>query len=431
MKNNSLLNLIILCCSVFISENIFAIETTSYSTPSQFMSLYFDFTGHEEQDFPKNKITITDALIQSEQQSKNISNMYEGPLVMLLDSSIYIYDKDRKLLFSKLLRTNRSTGFFELTAVSHVGPALSYLAKIKENGDPKWQGLMANLLEDIKQVKSLNAQAKDNWLDRANIKSWQPHKQQIRAMIDYAMSMAGNYIISVQNGSPFDLNALQTNFLNGNKEYPIPYNSVMVATFMLTAVQSMSEIHDGITKIKINWSQAMVIVRNVAGSNVSAGLTAGTNWMVPFLNALSNNQIPADRILITPYARVTSDAGQDPLSEVSYQYYAYSVWSRIYNRSKISQAVFTGLETIYLPGRPAIPGDYGYSKATDINDFMVRLKFSLQDPREMLSNTVGYWMAGEMLNKNWDSSKIEIPGLTSGFPKGITAYPAENPSIGK
>jgi hypothetical protein len=60
---------------------------------------------------------------------------------------------------------------------------------------------------------------------------------------------------------------------------------------------------------------------------------------------------------------------------------------------------------------------------------MIRLKYSLLDPREMLSNTVGFWMSGELQNKNWDIEKIEIPGLTTGFPKGISKYPDKNPVI--
>lgn len=249
-------------------------------------------------------------------------------------------------------------------------------------------------------------------------------------MVDYAMSMAGNYIVSVQNGAPFDVYSLQQNFFNGNKEYPISYNSVMVATFMLTAVQSMYSVHDDITGLNVDWSKAMVIVRNVAGGNVSAGVTVGTNWMVPFLNALSNNQIPADRILITPYAKVVDDVGQNPLSEASYKYYTNAVWGSIYNRSKIAKKVFTNIESIFLPERPSLPGDYSYTKASNINDFMIRLKLSLADSREMLSNTVGFWMAGEMQNKNWNIEKIDIPGLTTGFPKGISTYPAQSPAIG-
>lgn len=47
----------------------------------------------------------------------------------------------------------------------------------------------------------------------------------------------------------------------------------------------------------------------------------------------------------------------------------------------------------------------------------------------MLSNTVGFWMAGELAAKSWDYNEISIPGLTTGFPQGISAYPQDNPRI--
>ncbi|KTD52614.1 hypothetical protein Lqui_0067 [Legionella quinlivanii] len=401
----------------------------AYTVPKAFMDLYFDFTGTNEPDFPKKHKTISQYLLQSE-TAKNKTNPFAGPLVLVLDSSIYIYDKNRKLLFKKLLRTNRASGFYELTAISHIGPALAYLAKIKENGDPSWQPAMNSLLANIKRVRALNASIKNNWLERANIKPWQHHIMQIRAMTDYALSMAGNYIVSVQKGAPFDLRAVQTNFLNGNKEYPISYNTVMVGTFMLTALESMSVVHDDIAKLKLDWPHAMVIVRNVAGNNVTSGLTEGSNWMVAFINAVSENTLPRDRLFIAPYAKVIPEVGQSLLPESAYNYYVKNVWGSVYNRTHVAKAVFTNLETIYLPERPAIPGDFHYSSANDIIDFMVRLKHSLQDSREMLSNTVGYWMAGELQSKAWDLKTIQIPGLTTGFPEGVTAYPEKNPEIG-
>lgn len=418
--------LLFICFSLLLS--IGQAENQPYTTPPAFMNLYFNFTGKEEPDFPADQKTISQLLIQSE-LAKNNNAVIERPLVMLLDSSIYVYDSKRQLLFSRLLRTNRSSGFFELTAISHIGPALSYLAKLKENGDPSWKPAMLRLLNDTRAVNTLNAQRDDNWLEQANITAWKPYQHQIKAMIDYATSMAGNYMVSVLNGADFDLNHLQHQFLNGNADYPIPFNNIMVATFMLTAEQSMMKLHNDLSKITIDWANAMIIVRNVAGNNVTSGLTKGTNWMVAFLNALGDNKIPAQHILITPYAEVKSDVGSNPLSAASYDYYSIKIWMTISNRAPIARAVFTDLATIYLPDRPALPGDYGYSNADAIDDFMVRLKHSFGDAREMLSNSVGFWMAGELQAKKWDLNKIAIPGLTSGFPKNIHAYPEKNPAI--
>ena len=84
------------------------------------------------------------------------------------------------------------------------------------------------------------------------------------------------------------------------------------------------------------------------------------------------------------------------------------------------------LEPFELPKRP---GDYGVTKAGNINGFMRRLRNSLVDKRELLSNAVGYWMPGELKAKGWDPSKVDIPGLNTGFPKGVKGYPEESPAI--
>jgi hypothetical protein len=55
---------------------------------------------------------------------------------------------------------------------------------------------------------------------------------------------------------------------------------------------------------------------------------------------------------------------------------------------------------------------------------MIRMKHSLRDAREMLSNTVAFWMVPELAHKNWDPAAVDIPGLTTGFPAGVAGYPA-------
>jgi hypothetical protein len=52
------------------------------------------------------------------------------------------------------------------------------------------------------------------------------------------------------------------------------------------------------------------------------------------------------------------------------------------------------------------------------------MKHSLRDAREMLSNTVAFWMVPELARKNWDAAAVDIPGLTAGFPAGVAGYPA-------
>ncbi|HAT2079686.1 TPA: hypothetical protein I8008_002421 [Legionella pneumophila] len=406
-------------------------SNNTYATPQAFWNLYFDFTGDETPGYPKGKINISQTLFQSEmKKNSSLAQQNEGQLILFINSTLYIYNSDRQLKLKQLMRTAPNSGFTEMTAISHIGPALMYLAKIKENGDASWKSQMENLLKDIQAVKVINAQTPNNWLEQVNAPAWKPHLTTIHNMIDYACSMAGNYMSDVLNEKlSFDMASLQNDFLNGNKTYPIPYNNVMIGTFMLTALQSMDQLHSKISQLKIDWPHAKVIIRFVAGSNVSAGVSKGSNWLVPFVQALSNNTLATDRIYITPYAAVKSSLSTQELTQADYNYYNNTVWGARHNRTIIANEVFTNITSIFLPDRPAIPGDYTYSKQPKIEDFLMRLKFSLAEPTEMLSNTVGFWMAGELAEKNWNYNKISIPGITTGFPEGISTYPNNNPVI--
>lgn len=283
-----------------------------YTTPPAFWNLYYDFTGNGDAQYPKEKINISQTLFQSElQKNSNLVQQDNGSLILFINSTLYIYNSDHQLELEQLMRTAPNSGFTEMTAVSHIGPALMYLAKIKENGDSNWKPQMENLLKDVKAVKEINTQTENNWLEQVNAPAWKPHLTLIHNMIDYACSMAGNYMSEVLGEKQiFDMNSLQNNFLDGNNTYPIPYNNVMVGTFMLTALQSMDELQHKIAQLNIDWPNAKVIIRFVAGSNVSAGVTKDSNWLVPFVGALSNNTLPSDRIYIAPYAAVKSSLGE-------------------------------------------------------------------------------------------------------------------------
>lgn len=396
-----------------------------YTTPAAFMNLFFDFTGSGEPDYPAGRPTLGQMLTQSV-IAKDKSAGGPGPLVLAIGSTIYVYDsKTGARLAEALFRDDRNSGFFEVTAISHIGPALGYLAQIKANGDARWKERLASLRADTAAVRAVNARATDNWLDQLNVAAWSPHKAAIRNMVDYACATTLHYIDSLGDGSGFTVADVNDRFFSGTTpDYPIPFNNVMIGTFMLDVLRTALEVRDTLAPLKVDWSQAMVLVASKAGANVSSGLTAGTNWLVLFMEAVSGFTLPADRIKIAPYAEIRSSLGQPQLAAADLEYYVQQVWGPLFYRKTVADEVFASFPTIYLPGRPPLPGDYDVTKAGDIDQFMIRLKHSLRDAREMLSSTVAFWMVPELAHKNWDPAKVDIPGLTTGFPKGVTGYPA-------
>ena len=425
------MRLIRLSCSALTALLLLATPATaqvsgSYTAPAEFMSLFFDFTGSEEPDYPAGQPTLGQLVTQS---AKEAAGGAAGPLVLVVGSDLYVYDTaGGARLGAERFRADRASGFYELTAISHIGPALPYLAQIKANGDARRQARLASLRTHTAQVRALNRRAADNWLDRLDQPAWSAHKAQIRSMVDYACARTLSYIDSLGNGDRFTTAGVNDDFFNGTStEYPIPFVNVMIGTFMLEALRGAADVQGSLSRLKLDWPHAMVLVSSRAGSNVSSGLTEGTNWLVLFLKAVSGFSLPDDRIKIVPYAEVRPSLSQAQLVPADLAYYVQRVWGPLYYRKVVSDQVFAGIPTIYLPDRPPLPGDYFVTPAGAIDQFMIRMKHSLRDPREMLSNTVAFWMVRELANKNWDAGAVDIPGVTIGFPGGVAGYPAVTP----
>jgi hypothetical protein len=112
--------------------------TGSYSAPTEFMDLFFDFTGSHELDYPPGQPTLGQMLTQATIARERAGGA-PGPLVLVVGSDIYVYaSTSGARLGQERFRADCASGFYELTAISHIGPALAYLAQIKANGDARW-----------------------------------------------------------------------------------------------------------------------------------------------------------------------------------------------------------------------------------------------------------------------------------------------------
>jgi hypothetical protein len=413
-----------LSMQLLLATPAMAQTTGSYSAPAEFMDLFFDFTGSNEPDYPAGQPTLGQMLTQAV-VAKETASGAPGPLVLVAGSDIYVYDsRSGARLAQERFRADRASGFYELTAISHIGPALAYLAQIKANGDARWKARLASLQMHVAQVRALNQRATSNWLDQLDQPAWSTRKAQIRNMVDYACARTLNFIESLGNGDNFTVAGVNDDFFNGTSaRYPIPFVNVMIGTFMLEALRGAADVHGSLSRLKLDWPRAMVLVSSRAGSNVSSGLTEGTNWLVLFLKAASGFTLPDDRIKIVPYAEMRPSLGQPQLAAADRDYYVQRVWGPLFYRKVVSDQVFAGIPTIYLPDRPPLPGDYVVTPAGAIDQFMMRMKHSLRDAREMLSNTVAFWMVQELASKSWNPGAVDIPGLTTGFPAGVAGYP--------
>ncbi|MBS0271896.1 MAG: DUF5624 domain-containing protein [Proteobacteria bacterium] len=402
-----------------------------YVTPTAFKDLYYDFTGYMHPGYPKDRTAIAQDLAVALGTSTQTEN---GPLIVATETGVYIYDsnKGHQLVAGASTRASEDSGFYEITSISHIGPAIAYLATLKELGQDTWEKHINTLLTHIRQVRDINAASiQDHWLTRLDCPAWRGREQSIKNLIDYSCFLAGNYLVKIQkNPHHFSSQDVFDNFLQiSDEKYPIPYNTIMIGTFSLAALQAAYGIYNVLSDKKIDWENAKVLIHNQAGTNYGAGLTPASNWIYPTIVSLAGARLRKERIMIVPYATIPASVGNEQLSEDDFNMLANRIWGALYARSQTANLVFSRIVDIEVPSQPALPGDYDYTKADQIDDFIRRLKFSTGNITQMLSNTVGFWIAGEASEKRWEVEKMDIPGLTHGLPEGFSAYPEKSPEI--
>lgn len=405
---------------------------SNYKTPKAFSDLFHDFTGYAHPDYPKNQRAIAKDLSETLAQGKVSDD--SGPLVVADSKGIYVYESNspHKLIASGEYRSAPNSGFYEVTSLSHVGPAIAYLGVLQKYGNNVWQEHIAPMKKHLHQIRQVNrVKGEEHWLNQLHCPAWQGREESIKKLVDYACALAGNYLEQVENEpEAFCTDHSLKHFLEvETKDFPIPYNTVMIATFSLAGLKSAYDIYSALTRVEIDWQSAKVLLRNLAGTNYSAGLTATSNWLFPLIKSIAGDKLDEGRMFIVPYAPCFDNLGEEVMSEEHYNALASGVWGAIYSRPVVMNEAFYNVPDITIAKRIAIEGDYECTKASDIHHFVRRLKFSTGNIKEMLSNTVGFWLAGEAQNKNWNLHKMAIPGLTDGLPEGFSEYPDTLPDF--
>lgn len=430
---------------VLVLSNVLGQDTSYVPNPTT-LELYYDFTGvHTPRPDSTQNISQKIAAIAS--QDTAVTN---GPLVLFTSEDIQIYSEDRSLIAQTNTRTSPNTGFYEVTSLSHIGPALGYLAYIKKE-EGLWENSAMDMLAHIRTLRALNAvplvqegeeiTPSSHWLDRLDNPAWAPNKERIKNMFDYGYAMSGTFLQKVLNGDIELTNENVRKYFLSNLEpmsddFPISFNHVMIATFQLEGLSEFHRLYRNLSQHDVDWANARILIRSPVGNNFGGGVSTWTNWTINALNLLAGRNedssfvIKPDRMLVVPYMTPPDTIlGNDgKMTPAAYGYFSGIVFGALYSQTFTANQVFSDVESLDRPIRPGMHGDYGVSTADDIDHFVERLKYSFSVKTELLSNTIGFWMPNEVESKGYDVSRIQIPGLNAGMPNDME-YPANNPVI--
>jgi len=325
-----------------------------------------------------------------------------------------------------------TVGFNELTALSHIGPALGYYAELKERDKDITAGI-AQLRAAVVGVQSINDAAPTpdyssgssahpddtywlNTLVPANNPILADKAAKIQAHITKAcnqtLAFIDNYEITYANLYEHFFNNACPKASNG-----IAYNDVMIATFCLVNSDTGLGLRNNPLIVSIDWANSHIVFTGQSGG-ISSGLNYGTSSTYASMHAIALDKGVdiKEKVLFAPYLtpgidsciHATYDTPADRTAALEALIATYKTrYFNIIARTDVAAKMFDP-STIQQ-----VPQTYPSWETDEISVsiLMDRLKTVMLDPRQLLSNSTSSACSQMLVAAGWDASKVEIPGL--------------------
>ncbi|KFH41994.1 Thrombospondin-type laminin G domain and EAR repeat-containing protein-like protein [Hapsidospora chrysogenum ATCC 11550] len=388
-------------------------ETDGAYVSPQFMSLFRVYTGDGAAGTTSIGAQYRNGF--TELQSSN-------PLIVASSDAILLYPGDGRDPAYLNYRYGVA-GFIELTAVSHLAPAVASLAEIAgfTPNSTVWRASAEALLNATKAAKGANSESL--WREKLAVETYKGREDATASMIDYACALTIRLLNTVL-AEPEKLTAgwIRKNYLDATEDElgaSVPMNHIMMATFFLGALDSAMQTRNAFEPHDIDWKRAMVLINGQVGRE-TAGVVMRTNTLAQML-LKSNPELPVERVYIVPQGtvpNVTADSSAEELR--AYEPEMRKLWGRHRSYVELSRKMFEGYpaykvdegllpviddETEFLSDLPAIGGPDDWLALT------TRLRVTLEDPRQPLSGSVADYATRELYEAGWDVSKVVVPGL--------------------
>jgi hypothetical protein len=312
-------------------------------------------------------------------------------------------------------------GFKELAAVSHLGPAVASLARMREISPAGgWRADAERLLEACKAARA--ASSAGLWRDEIAVRAFAGREQAIAAMVDYSCRLTERRLEqALDDPSCLTMTAVRRDYLDGPAgDLPVPFNRVMVATFFLTGMDLAHRLIAWFDELDVAWERAMVLMAGRAG-RPTAGVTEESNSVAGVVRAASRGRLAGDRLFIAPHAPVFAAFDGTNLAAVAALEDGYRrLWASLRATSDLGGQMFAGYprfeprpagnaslapDAVSVHEKPAVTGPGDWFALT------TRLRVLMEDPRQLLSGAVTDYACSQLVRSANDPSAITVPGL--------------------
>ncbi|WP_436644367.1 DUF5624 domain-containing protein [Microbaculum sp. FT89] len=354
-----------------------------------------------------------------------------GELLVISGTDIAVFSGDDRPPVVESFRLS-TRGFVEMAAISHLGPSVAALVRMREL-DPEsttWRADARRLADQLRVVKGANTLAL--WRDTLAVDAWAGFETKIVDLVDYACTVTSDYLQSaLADQSPFTFDHLRDHYLEATAAGapPVPFNHVMIATFCLTALDISARMIRWLRAQALHWEQLKVLIVGQSG-RPTAGLTWSSNNMCHLLSRASEGRLPSERLYIVPHApdlAPASDGGDDPWHDVEQHY--RTVWYNTYANVRLASRMFETYPRYAFTPRAGVAVNRAtesvselppVTSPSDMFAFVSRLRFVLEDPRQLISNCVADYVIDRLCEHDCRPELVEIPGLSN------VAYPGKH-----
>ena len=318
---------------------------------------------------------------------------------------------------------NSTRGFVELTAISHLGPAVAWIFRLRELGYAGWRADAERLIERTVRVREFNTEA--YWTDEVAVEAWRGYESKIVDLVDYSCDVTLAFLSGcLADESRMNFEHLRDAFLDpvGSPEVPVPINDMMVATFALTFLDIGHRIIRWLRLGNLDWTKMMVLVSGRAG-RPTAGLTWATNSSCHLLWRASLGQLPVGNLHIAAHGPSFSaaDAGDAArMTELEGQF--RDIFLHLRANIDLAGRMFEG----YPAFRRSIEEPPVIEAATkalhampklrspdDRQTAITRLRFVMEDPTQQLANSVAHFVIDQLCEHDNRAEAVVIPGFTN------------------
>jgi Domain of unknown function (DUF5624) len=387
--------------------------TMAYAPHELFRSLYDAYTGTDStgQHLTKHMVRLTE----------------REPLLVITGADFVIFPGSGRPPVVESFR-HSTRGFVELTAVSHLAPCIAWVFRLRELGYAEWRDEAKRMIDRADRVRSINDAS--YWEDVVAVEAYRGYESKIADMVDYTCRVSSLFMRKcLENERLMTFEHLRASLLDPieSADIPVPLNDVMVATFTLAFLDIAHRMIRWLHSQKPNWPQLMILLSGKSG-RPSAGLTWQTNNNCHLLWQASEQRISPENVQITPHGPSLSLSDlHDSVRVAQIERQAREVFLHLRANIDLARAMFDGYPAFVknIEEPPVVEATtkslHAMPRLRSPDDRLTaitRLRFVMEDPAQLLSNSVAHFVIDQLCEQNNRPELVVIPGFSK------VSYPA-------